>query len=117
MRRAIVPPRRRRATTVRHLERLEPALTCKGWHCLRSGDEPLMRVYVGSGVREVGALVTVRDGWYCLRSSTGLRVQWVAPCGDVGTAGDRIDDLLRPRLFPGTFAPYPPCSIRPSGVP
>ncbi|RSN40023.1 hypothetical protein DMH08_39595 [Actinomadura sp. WAC 06369] len=100
-----------RATAARNLARLEVVLLHKGWHCLRlyAGQVgPLMWVYAGAGAREVGTLITVRadhdGGWCYYRSPDGRRrPEWLAACGDVITAAERLDEHMKPRLYPGTF--------------
>ncbi|TDC67686.1 hypothetical protein E1200_14140 [Actinomadura sp. GC306] len=55
----------------------------------------------GGGVEDIGIVVVVRavpDGWAYHQAQWG-RLGYLCPCGDAGAAAERIDGLLRSRLF------------------
>ncbi len=97
-------------TAVWNLELLKTALKARGWRCVGLYEKeefrypvPLLWVYASGVADDIGAVVTVRatPGGAWGYFETGLRRGWfLAPCGDAEVAVDRLDRLLKYRLYP-----------------
>lgn len=97
-------------TAVRNLELLAVALKPKGWRCVALYEKeefgfpvPLLWVYACGAADDVGAVVTVRampgGAWGYFEVGKG-RAGFLSPCGDVKSAAERVDRLLKYRMFP-----------------
>ncbi|MFI0485422.1 hypothetical protein [Actinomadura sp. 9N215] len=97
-------------TAVRNLELLAVALKSKGWRCVALYEKeefgfpvPLLWVYASGAADDVGAVVTVRASpggtWAYFEAGKG-RAGFLFPCGDAKSAADRLDRLLKYRMFP-----------------
>lgn len=95
---------------VRRLELLRGALLPKGWRCVGLYDKrefrfpvPLLWVYASGAADDIGAAVTVRAlpgrNWGYFEAGNG-RGGFVSPCGDVGSAAEALDLILKDRMFP-----------------
>lgn len=99
-----------RDVAVRQLELLAVALEARGWRRVRLyGGEvavpvPLLWVYASGRSEDAGVLVcalaTSGGAWSYYDARWG-RYGFLAPCGDVKAAAERVDRLLKQRLFPG----------------
>ncbi|WP_433228091.1 hypothetical protein [Actinomadura formosensis] len=97
-------------TAVRNLELLALALKEKGWRCVELYEKqeygfpvPLLWVYASGMAEDVGMVVTVRatpgGTWAYFEAGKG-RAGFLSPCGDAKTAAERVDRLLKYRMFP-----------------
>ncbi|TDD76568.1 hypothetical protein E1293_27055 [Actinomadura darangshiensis] len=96
-------------TAVRNLEVLAIAVKRMGWRCVELYEEehgfpmPLLWVYASGAAEDVGAVVTVRatagGGWGYFEVGQG-RGGFLFPCGDAKAAAERVDRLLKYRMFP-----------------
>jgi hypothetical protein len=95
---------------VHHLELLRCALKPMGWRCvgLYEQDEfrypvPLLWVYARGVADDIGAMVTARatPGGTWGYFETGEQRGWfLSSCGDAEVAAERLDRLLKYRLYP-----------------
>ncbi|WP_207936503.1 hypothetical protein [Actinomadura sp. KC216] len=95
---------------VRNLELLSVALRPIGWRCVELYERPefgfpvpLLWVYASGAADDVGAVVTVRATpgatWGYFEAGKG-RGGFLSPCGDAKAAAERLDRLLKYRMFP-----------------
>lgn len=102
---------------VRNLELLAVALKPKGWRCveLYEIDEyrfpaPLLWVYASGAAEDIGAVVTVRatpGGSWGYFEAGKRRGGFLAPCDDAKAAAERLDRLLKYRMFPNAEWTWP----------
>lgn len=105
--------RRGRDTATRYLELLAVALRPKGWRIVRlyHAEEfampvPLLWVYAGGTSEHVGVAVSVlatSGGTWAYHEAQRGRRGYLFPCGDAKAAADQVDNLLKHRMFPGTW--------------
>ncbi|TDC73233.1 hypothetical protein E1285_44780 [Actinomadura sp. 7K507] len=99
-------------TAVQNLELLAVALKPLGYRCveLHEKDEygfpmPLLWVYARGRAEDVGAVVSVRatagGTWAYFEAGKG-RGWYLSPCDDMESAAQRVDLLLKYRMFPNT---------------
>ncbi|GAA4238331.1 hypothetical protein GCM10022254_53830 [Actinomadura meridiana] len=102
---------------VKHLELLAVTLKPKRWRCVELYEKPefgfpvpLLWVYASGTADDVGAVVTVRaapgGAWAYFEAGKG-RGGFLATCGDVAAAAERVDRLLKYRLFPNVEWTFP----------
>ncbi|MFI0369364.1 hypothetical protein ACH35V_15890 [Actinomadura sp. 1N219] len=102
---------------VRNLELLVVALKPKGWRCVELYEKeengfpvPLLWVYASGSAEDVGAVVTVRatpgGTWAYFEAGKG-RGGFLSPCGDAKQAAERVDRLLKYRMFPNAEWTWP----------
>lgn len=95
---------------VGNLELLVVALKPRGWRCVELYEKaeygfpmPLLWVYASGAAEDVGAVVTVRatagGTWGYFEAGKG-RGGFLAPCGNAEVAAERVDRLLKYRMFP-----------------
>ncbi len=98
---------RRRRKAVRYLDLLALAVGVRGWRCVklygREFPAPLLWVYASGVAEDVGVVVRARavgGEWVYQDVQRG----WVLfPCGDAQAAGERVDAVLKGRLFPAPW--------------
>ncbi|MEU8801288.1 hypothetical protein [Spirillospora sp. NPDC048819] len=99
------------ATAERFLSVLAVALEPRGWRLVRlyraqGFPLPLLWVYAGGPYNHVGLGVVVLAvsgrAWGYHDAERGRR-GYLAPCGDVKAAAEQVEDLLKHRMFPGTW--------------
>lgn len=102
-----------RATAVGHLDRLAGAATSRGYRCVKlyqaedlPARPPLLWVLAFSPVDHVRLTVNVRatpgGTWGYYEAGRG-RNGYLASCGDLRCAVERVDAILRHRMFPSTW--------------
>jgi hypothetical protein len=96
---------RRRA--VRYLDLLALSVRARGWRCVklygREFPAPLLWVYASGVAEDVGVVVRARavGGTWVYQDVQQRRVLF--PCGDAKAAGERVDSVLKGRLFPAQW--------------
>ncbi|MGH3241538.1 MAG: hypothetical protein ACRDNL_14285 [Spirillospora sp.] len=104
---------RNRPSAVRLLEVLSVAAKSHGWRCVKLYEReqfpmpvPLLWIYASGVTEDVGVLVSVRavpgGGWAYYQAQRG-RFGYLFPCGDVKSAAEQIDLLLKHRMYPATW--------------
>ncbi|TDC39705.1 hypothetical protein E1281_38600 [Actinomadura sp. KC345] len=102
-------------TAVQHLELLAVALRPLGYRCVELHDKdqygfpmPLLWVYARGRAEDVGTVVSVRamvgGAWGYFEAGRG-RGCFLSQCDDVESAAERVDLLLKYRMFPNTEWP------------
>lgn len=67
---------------------------------------PLLWVYAGGASDHVGVAVSVlatSGGTWAYHEAQRGRRGYLFPCGDAKAAADQVDNLLKHRMFPGTW--------------
>ncbi|WP_157430655.1 hypothetical protein [Actinomadura macra] len=99
--------RRGRAVAARYLDGLVAELEPRGWRFVRlyriaGFTVPLLWVYA-RGVEDVGIVVSAGPSgggtWAFYETQRG-RYGYLHPCGDVVVAAEKVDRLLKRRMFP-----------------
>lgn len=104
---------RNRAVVVRYLDLLAITLKPRGYRCIKlyRADEfpvslPLLWVFAGGPDDHVGVAVGVQPvpggTWGYYEAARG-RYGYLSPCGDPKAAAERVDSLLKHRMFPGSW--------------
>ena len=99
--------RRRPEVAVRYLEALAAELQVDGWRFVRlyrpeESPIPVLWAYV----RDVGIAVSVLavpGGAWSYHEAQRGRAGFLADCGNAGAAAEVIANLLKRRMFPGTW--------------
>ncbi|SNR97639.1 hypothetical protein SAMN06265355_109130 [Actinomadura mexicana] len=97
---------------VGNLQRLRGPLGAMGWRCVGLYDKEefrfpvsLLWVYAGGAAGDIGAVLTARalpgGTWGYFEAGDG-RGGFVSLCRDTESAAERLDLLLKNRIFPGT---------------
>ena len=102
---------RGRATAERFLSVLAVALAPRGWRLVRlyraqDFPVPLLWVYAGGLDDGVGlgvVVLAVPGGAWAYHDAERGRRGYLAPCGDAKAAAGQVEDLLKHRMFPGTW--------------
>ena len=98
----------RRRTAVRWLDLLADGVGGYGCRCVRLyriGRLPMLWVYARGAVRDVGVLVDVRavPGGAAYYETERGRAGYLFSCGELEGAVERVDLLLKHRMFPSTW--------------
>jgi hypothetical protein len=90
---------------------LAVALAPRGWRLVRlyraqDFPVPLLWVYAGGLDDGVGlgvVVLAVPGGAWAYHDAERGRRGYLAPCGDAKAAAGQVEDLLKHRMFPGTW--------------
>ena len=102
---------RGRATAETYLSLLAVALEPRGWRPIRlyrthGFPVPLLWIYAGGPDAHVGLgviVMAVPGGAWGYHTAERGRRGYLAPCGDAKAAAEQVEDLLKHRMFPGTW--------------
>jgi hypothetical protein len=102
---------RGRPTAHRYLNLLAVALEPRGWRLVRHYpphglSAPLLWVHTGAPNDHAGLgviVLAIQGGAWGYHDSQRGRRGYLAPCGDTIAAAEQVEDLLKHRMFPGTW--------------
>lgn len=102
-----------RATAIRHLDLLAAALKPRGYRCIklyRTDEFPfplsLLWVFACGPEDHVGVALSVEatpGGTWGYYDAVRGRHGFLSPCGDTKAAAERVDSILKHRMFPGSW--------------
>ena len=97
-----------RRSAVRRLDLLADGVGARGYRCVRLyqvGLLPVLWVYARGPVRDVGVVVDVRAiaGGVAYHDAERGWSGYLSSCGELAGAVERVDLLLKHRMFPSTW--------------